>query len=121
MNRALRKRCPLCNERGIWRTRTQLRANCPHCGFAFEREEGYWVGAIIVNTAVAEAVFGIFLVATLVATWPEIPWPPLLGIALVTNALVPWLFYPRSKTTWLALDLFFNPRRAHEIEGRGSE
>ena len=37
-----------------------LREHCQECGLRFEREEGYWVGALVINTTV---VFGSFLVA----------------------------------------------------------
>ena len=114
IGRGLLRRCPVCSNARIWWSRTQLQAGCSRCGFPFEREEGYWVGAIIVNTAVAEALFGILFVGTLIATWPEVPWQPLVVVALLTNVVVPILFYPRSKTVWLAFDLFFNPRRSEE-------
>ena len=105
----------MCREKGIWTSRSQLRPACPQCGFHFERESGYWVGAIIVNTAVTEIIFGLLFVGTIFATIPDVPWQPLLVIALVTNTLLPWWFFGRSKTTWLALDLYFNPKRAAEV------
>ena len=116
MARALLKHCPVCGESGIWVSRSQLRTHCSRCRFPFERESGYWVGAIIVDTGVTEALFGLLFVGTLVLTWPETPWQPLLMVALVTNTLVPWFFYPRSKTIWLALDLYFNRRRAEQAD-----
>ena len=79
-----------------------------------EREEGYWVGAIIVNTAVTEVIFGILFVTTLFATLPEVPWQPLLAVGIGTNVIVPWFFYPRSKTLWLGIDLYFHPAEASE-------
>jgi hypothetical protein len=33
----------------------------------------------------------------------------LLVIGAVTNVMVPVLFFPLSKTVWIALDLYFNP------------
>ena len=68
--RALRRRCPLCGEKQIWASWGQLRPRCPNCDFPFERASGYWVGAIIVNTAVTEAIFGLVFIAVLVLTWP---------------------------------------------------
>lgn len=61
--------------------------------------------AIIVNTALVEAIFAVLFVGGLIATWPEIEWPLLLGAALVTNAVLPFLFFPFSKTLWVAGDL----------------
>jgi uncharacterized protein (DUF983 family) len=87
---------------------------CPACGLRYEREDGYWVSAMIVNTVVTEALFGIFFVAALLATIPDVPWLPLLAVAAVTNVVVPVLFYPLSKTVWVAIDLFFHPLRSDE-------
>jgi hypothetical protein len=91
--------------------------DCPRCGWVFQREEGYWVGAIIVNMTVAEVLFGLLFIGTLMATAPDVPWGPLLAIALVTNGIVPLIFYPFSKTIWLAIDLFFHPAETEERRG----
>ena len=82
---------------------------CPHCALPFEREEGYWVGAIIVNTAVTEVVFGAILVAVLFATAPDVPWVPLVVAGLATNGILPVLFFPFSKTLWMAVDVYIHP------------
>ena len=78
---------------------------CPTCGRRFEREEGYWLGAMIVNIAVTEALFVVVFVGGMLVTWPDVPWTPLLIASIAVNAIVPVLFYPRSKTVWVALDV----------------
>lgn len=108
--RALRRRCPRCGEKEIWRSWFNLKDVCPRCRYRFEREEGYWVMAIIVNTAVVEAVFAVLFVGGLIATWPEINWPFLAAAALGTNATLPFLFFPYSKTLWVAGDLALRRR-----------
>lgn len=107
--RGLRKQCPRCGSRRIFASWARLHPSCPGCGLVFEREEGYWVGAVIVNTAVTEGAFAVLFFATILATVPEVPWEPLLVVALGTNVAVPIWFYPRSKTTWSALDLYIHP------------
>jgi uncharacterized protein (DUF983 family) len=116
--RGVFKRCPICAEKSIWQSWGQLKPECPRCSFHFERESGYWVGALIINIGLAEILFFLTFVPTLIFTWPDVPWQPLALIALVTQIIVPWWFYPRSKTAFLGFDLYFNPRRA--LEG-GSE
>lgn len=65
--------------------------------------------AIVVNTAIVEAIFAFFFVGGVVATWPDINWRVLLIVALVTNGILPFLFFPYSKTLWIALDLRTHP------------
>jgi uncharacterized protein (DUF983 family) len=106
--RGLTRRCPRCGEKKVWRSWSQLVDDCPRCGWHFEREEGYWVSAIIVNTGVTMAVFGILFVGVLIATIPDVQWGPVLLVAAVTNVIFPILFFPSSKTVWVAIDLFFH-------------
>jgi len=106
--RGLRRRCPRCGNAGIFNSYFKLKENCPTCGYSFERESGYWVGAMTVNMAVAEAMFFVVFIVVVLATMPDVEWIPLLLVALITNAIVPVLFYPFSKTVWMAGDLHFN-------------
>lgn len=108
LRRALSRRCPRCGGPRIFASYFRLKGSCPTCAHVFERESGYWVGAIIVNTAVTETIFGILFVTVLFLQIPDVRWVPLLAIALGTNALIPVLFYPYSKTVWMAIDLHFH-------------
>jgi uncharacterized protein (DUF983 family) len=92
----------------------RMRDRCPQCGYAFEREEGYWVGAVIMNFVFVEAWFALLFVTIVFATAPDIPWVPLLIVAIVTNGILPVILYPYSKTLWMALDLHFHPHRMEE-------
>lgn len=107
--RGLRKRCPNCGLGKAFRGFFTMNASCDVCGYRFEREEGYWTGAMIVNIAACEAWFFVLFVGVLIATLPEVQWVPLLVVALVTNGLLPVVFYPHSKTIWMAFDLYTHP------------
>ena len=85
-----------------------LRDACPSCGLDFEREEGYWVGAMIVIFAVVEVVFGAVLVGGILLTWPDVPWTVLLVAGLVLNGVVPFVGYGWAKAIWLGLDRGFS-------------
>ena len=106
--RALRRRCPRCGAPGIFVSFFHLRDRCPACAFRFEREEGYWTGAMIVNIAACEVWFAILFVVGVIPTFPHVPWGLLLGVGLFTNGLLPVVFYPWSKTIWMALELYFH-------------
>lgn len=88
--------------------------HCPRCGHHFERESGYWLGAVVINTTVTFALFVIIGVTMVVATWPEVPWTAVLVVTLIFNGLFPVLFYPFSKTIWVAADLAVRPLEPDE-------
>lgn len=109
LGRGLTGRCPRCGARGIFASFFELEERCHGCGLAFEREEGYWLGAMVIDLAVTEVLFGLLLVGTMLVTWPAVPWTPLLVAAVIVNAVVPVVAYPWSRTVWLALDLTVRP------------
>lgn len=84
-----------------------MHARCTVCDLVFEREPGYFVGAIYVNYAVT-AVLTIsgFLIldsyTTVSLTVQIILWST-FGIAF------PLCFFRYSKSIWLAVDHFFSP------------
>lgn len=93
-----------------------MKEHCARCGLVFEREQGYWVGAMIVSTTVTFATFvGVFGLLVL-ATWPDVPWGTVLAITIVANLLIPIFFYPISKTVWAALELSWHPLESDEVE-----
>jgi uncharacterized protein (DUF983 family) len=112
---AIRKRCPNCGEKKIWQSYGQTYEACPRCHFRFEREDGYWVGALIVAIAIVMALLVVVFVIPMLVLWPDVPWTGLLIAAFVILGLSPIVFYPQSKTIWLWLDLKFNPARADEL------
>jgi len=81
--------------------------DCPRCGLHFEREEGYWAGALAINIGVAGAVFIVTFGVALALTVPDVPVAPLLAILIPLMILVPLLGYPFSKTVWVAVDRAF--------------
>jgi uncharacterized protein (DUF983 family) len=115
--RGLLRRCPQCGCGRLFRRWFSLVDECPRCHHRFDRrEEGYWTGAMAVNIVVTEALFFVLFVGLLVALWPDPPW---LGIGItvgVFNGLFPLVFYPFSKTLWVALSLWWGPLEADEVE-----
>ena len=82
----------------------------------FEREEGYWVGAVIINTTVTFATFVLVFGWLVAMTWPDVPWGVVMGITVTANAAIPIVFYPLSKTVWLALEMSWHPLELEELE-----
>jgi uncharacterized protein (DUF983 family) len=107
MLRGAAGRCANCGGRGVFASFSELHPRCPSCGYLFEREEGYWLGAMIANICVTEALFGIWFVGGMLATWPDVPWMLLLIGGVALNIVVPIVYYPISKTQWVGIHLAF--------------
>lgn len=86
-----------------------MAAACPRCHHRYERHEGYWLGAIAINTIVTIGVFAVVFVGWMVLTWPDPPWTAISVGVVALTALFPVLFYPWSKTLWVALELTLHP------------
>jgi len=75
---------------------------CPACGLRYEREQGYFVGAIYVNYALTTAVtLGTVLgLDTLIG----LTLAAQLGLGVALGTLVPFVFFRYSRSLWLAID-----------------
>jgi uncharacterized protein (DUF983 family) len=117
--RAARLRCPHCGGKPLFSYWVRIREHCPVCRLRLERgEEGYQVGAYMFNIVAAELIFAAIFLGVLVYTWPTPPWDELLygGVAIMIAA--PFIFYPFSKTLFLAFDLVFRPPTPEDFEER---
>jgi len=115
LGRALRRQCPRCGA-AAFESYFTLKQDCDSCGLRFEREPGYWAGALIVNTAFIFATFVVTFGAGILVTWPDVPWTGFLFVLVIINGVVPVLFYPQSKTVWSAMELGWHPLEPEEIE-----
>jgi uncharacterized protein (DUF983 family) len=108
--RAVRRRCPNCGSGGLFSAWFRMLERCPRCHIRTERgEDGYVVGAYMFNIIAAELLWAALVGSVAVATWPEPPWTMLLYGGGVLMLVLPCLFYPFSKTVFLAFDLLFRP------------
>jgi hypothetical protein len=93
-----------------------MRARCPVCGLQTERgEEGYQVGSYMFNIIAAELLFAAAFLGVVVLTWPSPPWTVLEYGGIAMMIVAPFVFFPFSKTLFLAFDLVFRPAAHHEL------
>jgi uncharacterized protein (DUF983 family) len=78
--------------------------DCPRCGLHFERTEGYWLGAMLINLSVTMGVFLVVFVGGIVLMWPDVPWNALLVTVVLVNLLLPIAFHPIARTSWVAIE-----------------
>jgi uncharacterized protein (DUF983 family) len=97
-------RCPRCGSGHLFRRYFWIVDKCPRCGLHFEREHGYWTGALAINIALVFAIFALAFVLILVFTVPDVPVGPTLAVLVPIMIIGPIAFYPFSKTLWMAVD-----------------
>lgn len=115
-SRAIRLHCPNCGAGDLFSSWYRMRERCSNCGIKTERgEEGYVVGAYMFNIVAAELVWALLVAAVIVATWPNPPWNLLLYGGGALMLVLPFLFYPFSKTIFFAFDLMFRPEEESDL------
>jgi uncharacterized protein (DUF983 family) len=128
LGRALARRCPYCGGGGIFKGWFGLRDRCPTCGVSYDREEGYFLGAYAVNLIVAEILALAIALGLIFGTGlrrADLLWQEAIAIGLAVA--LPLLFFPFSRTIWIALDLMLDPPtaiperrlRGHEMGSAG--
>jgi uncharacterized protein (DUF983 family) len=88
---------------------------CPVCGWKYEREEGYWTGAIAINLVVTELL--IAAVAIPLAVWLALTQQPvtlLIIVGIPIPFILPLLFFRHSKSLWMSVDFMLHPAEPGE-------
>ena len=101
-------RCPRCRTGAVFAGWLTMHERCPSCGLRFEREPGYFLGAMYVSYALSVP---LLTVAVLVVWWsrPTWTWLPVLAVATALYLpLVPWVFRA-SRVLWIHLDRTIDP------------
>jgi uncharacterized protein (DUF983 family) len=107
----LRMRCPRCRKGRIFRGTFAMNDPCPACGLIFQREEGYFLGAMYVSygisTVILTALF--FSAKALLPGWDSIQVA--LLVILPYLPLSPAVFR-YSRVVWIYLDRVIDPHGA---------
>lgn len=105
---ALALRCPRCLHGPVWRSFLTMHESCPVCGLVFEREPGYFTGAMVVSYVLAVPTFGLIVIALLVLGVDTVV--ALVGGGLLYLALAPFILR-YSRVIWLHFDWIVDPAR----------
>jgi uncharacterized protein (DUF983 family) len=104
----LKQRCPCCGQGKVFSGLVRMNTHCPTCGIKFERDPGYFVGAMYFSYGLAIGVAVPIVVTGYLLEWPRMTIGVVAGVVLV--ALIPVLFR-YSRILWLHMDQLFDPRR----------
>lgn len=121
LGRGLIRRCARCGSGRLFRRWFSMVDRCPGCDYRFEREEGFFLGAYVVNLGITQLAVVAYIGAAVVATLPD---PPILALSVgggLVAGITPLLAYPFSKTFWTAIDLIMHPAHLVGSEAPGSE
>lgn len=121
LGRSLLKRCPICGAGRLFTRWFRMKERCPGCGYRFEREEGFFLGAYVINLAIAQGTVILLAIVPLIvrlAGDPDASVAPFIVFGAVGALVAPILFYPWSKTIWTAFDLMLRPLGVEEPADR---
>ena len=117
LGRGLRLRCPRCGASPLFRGPFSMYPDCLSCDLRFEREPGYFVGAIYINYAVTAvtAIVGYFALDYFIG----MPLLPQLILWSAFAIFFPLVFFRYSRSLWLSVDYIFNPEhtRGEQVGG----
>ncbi|HKS28748.1 MAG TPA: hypothetical protein VJS44_13055 [Pyrinomonadaceae bacterium] len=99
--RCLRLRCPVCGDSSIVQSPFKVRHHCPQCSTLYQREEGFFVGALTINVVTTELIIlGLYLGCILLLN----SYQTILVILFAVGLVFPVAFYHHSWSIWLSLD-----------------
>ena len=100
-------RCPRCLKGRVWRGLVSMHPTCPECGFTFERESGYFAGAMVVSYALAVPILAAIVIALILVAGLDVVAALIIGNTAYL-ILVPFIFR-YSRVVWLHLDWLIDP------------
>ncbi|WP_214073498.1 DUF983 domain-containing protein [Mucilaginibacter sp. dw_454] len=119
LSAAIHAKCPKCRRGDMFSNNSynlfsqKMNTNCPHCGFTFEPEPGYFYVAMFVSYAFNVAQMVTMAVALYVLSGSRNPWVYVGALLGVSVLLSPFNFrYSRVVLLyWLTPGLHYDPNR----------
>ena len=107
LGRGVRLRCPRCGAKTLFRKGFAMHECCGACAYRFEREQGYFVGAMYINYGVTVLIIvgGYFALEW----WTHVTLAQQLALWCGVGILLPLIFFRQARGLWLAFDYIFNP------------
>lgn len=105
--RSMVRHCPYCGGGGIFKGWFTLKERCPHCNVLYEPEDGYLLGAYVINIGLT-AVLAVATVISLMV-WSDLSVVQIQIIGAALAIAIPIFFYPFTLLLWITLDLTIHP------------
>jgi uncharacterized protein (DUF983 family) len=104
----LSQKCPLCLQGSVFRGGLTMNEACPACGVRFEREQGYFLGALYVAYGLAVPVLSLSVLVLWIAGLGDAG--RCFTIAILVLLPVNPIILRYARVVWLHLDQFLDPR-----------
>jgi uncharacterized protein (DUF983 family) len=115
--RGAARRCAVCGSGRLFPTWFRMAERCPRCAYRFEREEGFFLGAYVMNLVIAQGLVVLLAIIPAIVVLNAdagANLAPVVGGGVLGAVLAPLAFYPFSKTLWVAIELIMRPLDATE-------
>jgi uncharacterized protein (DUF983 family) len=111
IKRAACWRCPHCGRGVLFQGVFRMLPRCPECGLSYFPEQGYYVGAMIINYIVTTTcVVAIFLLSLLFADFTTFSTNAKILLWMGFAIALSLLLMRHSYSLWLGIDYWVKPR-----------
>jgi uncharacterized protein (DUF983 family) len=105
-------RCPSCGRGRLFRGVFRMLPRCAECGLSYFPEQGYYVGAMIINyVATTACVVAIFLVSLLFPDFTKLSTNSKILLWMGFAVALSLALMRHAYSFWLGLDFWVKPRR----------
>ena len=120
---ALKMKCPRCHQEDLFVEENPYAVgnmltmydHCPNCGLRYERESGFFYGAMYISYAINIALFVTATVGYYLFLKPVVDWRwYIFGYVALTLLLIPVIFR-LSRSIWLAILTKYDPEKRGEL------
>jgi uncharacterized protein (DUF983 family) len=119
---ALTLKCPRCDQGEVFESRNpykpgkmmEMKRTCPNCGLRYEKESGFFYGAMYISYMIN---IGLFVIATL--TWylfveDLIDWRIYIGSYVLLTVVLWPVIYRYSRSIWMMFFFKYDPEKRGE-------
>ncbi|AFK02702.1 hypothetical protein Emtol_1556 [Emticicia oligotrophica DSM 17448] len=108
----VKMKCPKCHKGDLFENNnnpyafgkiTAMHENCPNCGLRYEKETGFFYGAMYVSYMFNIAFFVIALVSYYMFFEESIDWKLYIGGYLLFTVLIAPVMFRMSRSIWLQI------------------
>jgi uncharacterized protein (DUF983 family) len=101
----VRQRCPVCLKGPMFSGLITMYARCPRCGHQFERETGFFQGAMYVSWVTSVGLFATLALLAKFLLEPHIGLFAALAIAVLVYMLAVPMLFRYSRVIWAHLNI----------------